>query len=272
MEAKKIGFVGGGNMASALIAGLLDAGGLSKDWVRCAEPNAERAAALHELFGIETTADNAELVAWADCVVVAVKPQVLDAALSPCKAAWSADKLLVSVAAGVTIERLTALTAPEVRVLRAMPNTPALVRQGATGLAAGASASSEDVAFGRALFELVGGCWSVAESQLDAVTGLSGSGPAYVMLFIEALADGGVRAGLPRDVAQRLAMQTVLGAAALANAGEAHTAELKDRVTSPAGTTIEGVFALERGGFRHAVIDAVCEASKRATELGRGTK
>ncbi len=272
METKRIGFVGGGNMASALIAGLLDAGGYSKDQVRCAEPDDQRAQDLSERFAIETTANNDELVAWAECVVIAVKPQVIASALAPCKPAWSADKLLISIAAGITLQRLADLTSPEVRLLRAMPNTPALVGQGATGIAGGPTALAADLSFGCHLFELVGLCLPVAEPQLDAVTGLSGSGPAYVMLFIEALADGGVRSGLSRDVAQRLAIQTVLGSATLAKGAGAHPAELKDRVASPAGTTIEGVFALERRGFRHAVIDAVCEASKRATALGRSVK
>jgi pyrroline-5-carboxylate reductase len=202
-------------------------------------------------------------------VVLAVKPQVVERALAGTQTAFASDKLMVSVCAGVGTEQLESLAGEGVRVIRAMPNTPALVGQGATALARGRLATDRDETFATELFESVGRCWLVAEAQLDAVTGLSGSGPGFVMLFLEALADGGVRAGLPRAVASQSAIQPVLGSAALAASSESHPAQLNARVTSPAGTTIEGIAALERGGFRHAVIDAVCSAAARSAALGK---
>jgi pyrroline-5-carboxylate reductase len=181
---------------------------------------------------------------------------------------FTKDKLLVSICAGISIAQLQSGLGDAARVIRAMPNTPALISQGATAFAMGSKANSSDRAFALELFGLVGKCWEVGETQLDAVTGLSGSGPAYVLLFAEALADGGVRAGLPREIARQLALQTVLGTASLAQQGTAHMADLRDRVTSPAGTTIEGLVALERGGVRAAVIEAVTAATQRSRELG----
>jgi pyrroline-5-carboxylate reductase len=255
-------------MATALISGLLDTGALPRDHVRCSDASADRRKLIADEHGIETGPDNAAIVEWADCVVLAVKPQIVETALLPCRPKFSSAKLLVSVCAGVPVERLSQLCGAGTRVVRAMPNTPALVRQGASALTGGGTVSDSDARFVTELFGAVGKCWWVDESQMDAVTGLSGSGPAYVMLFIESLADGGVRAGLPRQVATELAVQTVLGSATLAAQESTHTAALKDRVTSPAGTTIEGVYALERGGFRGVVINAVCEASARSRQLG----
>lgn len=269
METRNIGFVGGGNMATALISGLLSNTEFGKNRVRCCDPNPESRASLEQRFGIHVGTDAAALVDWADCIVLAVKPQAVQGALGPIAGLFTADKLLISVAAGVTIQRLARLCGADVRIVRAMPNTPALVGCGATAISAGTTALPADVEFARALFASVGKAWAVAEEQLDAVTGLSGSGPAYVMLFAESLADGGVRAGLPRTVAFELAVQTLLGSATLLASGE-HPAVLKDRVASPAGTTIEGLYALERGGFRHAVMDAVCEATARSRALGAG--
>ncbi len=268
MDERKIGFLGGGNMASALIAGLLEGGSVAASYIRCAEPNSERRQKLGERFGITAVENNAELVDWADCVVLAVKPQVAQSALLPARSKFGPDKLLVSICAGVTIDSVAQWCGSGVRILRAMPNTPALAGRGATALARGATASDDDVRFVTSMFERVGKCWQVSENQLDAVTGLSGSGPAYVFLFIEALADGGVRSGLPREVSMQLAIQTVLGAAQLAAQSGTHPGALKDSVTSPAGTTIEGVFALERAGFRHGVMDAVCSATARSAALG----
>lgn len=267
---QKIGFIGGGNMASAIIAGLLDSQRLTSEQIRCGEPNAERGAALSSRLGIQLTQDNPELVTWADRIVVAVKPQVLDSVLKDCAAAFTQDMSLISVCAGVPLSRFEMAVPDGVRLVRAMPNTPALVGEGATAIAQGPNATAADMTFARELFESVGSCVEVEEHYLDAVTGLSGSGPAYVMLVIEGLADGGVRAGLPRPIARQLAVQTVLGAAALVKATGEHSAALKDQVTSPGGTTIEGVYALEKAGVRHAMIDAVCRATERSKELGKG--
>jgi pyrroline-5-carboxylate reductase len=269
MEALRIGFIGGGNMATALIAGLLDKGGLSRDQVRASDVNPAQLQALAERFGITTVTDNQALIEWAECVVLAVKPQSVARALLGCREKFTGDKLLISICAGVSIADLMQRAGDEARVVRAMPNTPALVSQGATGLAPGPHATERDRSVALQLFTLVGKCWEVTEAQLDAVTGLSGSGPAYVLLFAEALADGGVRQGLPREISRQLALQTVLGTATLAQAsGDVHMAELRDRVTSPAGTTIEGLMALESAGVRAAVIDAVSAATERSRELG----
>src|SRR5690606_30816201 len=213
-------------------------------------------------------ASNAELVAWADCVVLAVKPQVVNAALSGCAAYFGTTKLLISLCAGTTTAAIEQLLGTTARVVRAMPNTPALVGEGATAVAPGSSATDADMTYAQHLFASAGTCVRVPEAYMDAVTGLSGSGPAFVMLVIEAMADGGVRAGLPRNIALQLATQTVLGAAKLVRETGEHPGVLKDRVTSPAGTTIEGVSVLERGGLRGVVADAVVAAARRATELG----
>jgi pyrroline-5-carboxylate reductase len=268
MEALRIGFIGGGNMATALIAGLLDKGGLASEQVRASDVDAAQLKALTERFGITTVTDNLALIEWAECLVLAVKPQSVAQALLGCREKFTGDKLLISICAGVPILELMQRVGDEARVVRAMPNTPALISQGATGLAAGPHATERDRAFALELFTLVGKCWEVSEAQLDAVTGLSGSGPAYVLLFAEALADGGVRQGLPREISRQLALQTVLGTATLAQGSGVHMAELRDRVTSPAGTTIEGLMALEGAGVRAAVIDAVSAATERSRELG----
>lgn len=268
MEALRIGFIGGGNMATALIAGLLDKGGLPREQIQASDVSAEQRNALSERFGIVTQADNAQLVEWAQCLVLAVKPQSVPQALDACRDKFTTDKVLISICAGVSIADLMRRLGSTSRVVRAMPNTPALVSQGATAMAAGPHASAQDRGVAIELFSVVGKCWEVSEPQLDAVTGLSGSGPAYVLLFLEALADGGVRAGLPREIARQLALQTLLGTATLAQSSGVHLAELRDRVTSPAGTTAEGLFALESAGVRAAVIDAVTQATERSRELG----
>ncbi|MEN9577653.1 MAG: hypothetical protein RJA70_662 [Pseudomonadota bacterium] len=270
MSSERVGFIGGGNMAEAMLSGLLKSGLLTPDRIRCAEVYASRRAELEARFQIETTDDCREVAEWANCVVFAVKPQVLGQVLTQSGSAFDASKLLISVCAGVSLARFAEALPAGVRLIRSMPNTPALVGKGATAIARGQHCSDADRDFARALFESVGTCVEVEERYLDAVTGLSGSGPAYVLMLLEGLADGGVRAGLPRAVAQELALQTVLGTAQLVRDTGTHPAVLKDQVTSPGGTTAEGVFALERGGFRAALIDAVCQASERSKQLGRG--
>lgn len=265
----KIGFVGGGNMAGALVRGLLARGVSESREVRISEPAAARRAELEKAYGIVAAADNLEVVAFADVIVLATKPQVLPGLLPEIASAVTAEKLVVSIAAGVSIETLERALPVGARVVRAMPNTPALVGQGATAIALGHASREEDAVVARALFDAVGATVSVDESLMDAVTGLSGSGPAFVFQFIEALADGGVRVGLPRAVAVQLAAQTVRGAAALVLDTAKHPGELKDMVTSPGGTTIAGVHALERGKLRGTVMDAVEAAAARSAELGR---
>jgi pyrroline-5-carboxylate reductase len=268
-----IGFIGGGAMAEALIAGLL-AAGIAAPRLRAADPVAARREHLAKRFGVGTTLHNAEVVAASDLVVLAVKPGLVTSVLEAVVAASPAAAgrpLWVSIAAGVPLRRLADALPAGARIVRAMPNTPALVRAGATALSAGETCSGEDRSRARALFETVGAVWEApAEELLDAVTGLSGSGPAYVFVFLEALSDAGVRVGLPRDAASLLACQTVLGAARLVLETGGHPAQLKDQVTSPGGTTIAGLERLEAGGLRAAVYEAVAAATARSRELGKG--
>ena len=268
MRGRKIGFIGGGNMAAALIRGLLHSETMAADQIRASDVKAERLAELREKYGIETSTDNDEIVRWADVIVIAVKPQIVDRILAPIAAAMKPGDLVISIAAGVPLEAFESRLPKEARVIRAMPNTAAMALAAATAIAPGAHATEEDVATAQALFEAVGRCVVLDESLLDAVTGLSGSGPAYVMLMIEALADGGVKVGLGRDTALLLAAQTVYGAAKLQLETGEHPGRLKDMVTSPGGTAIAGLHTLESGGLRRTLIDAVEVASNRSAELG----
>jgi pyrroline-5-carboxylate reductase len=265
---KKVGIVGAGNMAEALIRGWLHAGLLDRARIRASDVARDRLEHVASVYGIDTHSNNGELIAWADVVVLAVKPQAVAAVLGSHRGAFG-DALVISIAAGVPLRTIEGALGTDVRAVRAMPNTPALVLAGVTALSAGAHASEDDVRIAVLLFDAVGKTVVLPESALDAVTGLSGSGPAYVMLVIEALSDGGVHAGLSRDVANLLAVQTVYGAAKLLLESGEHPARLKDRVTSPGGTTIAGLRALESGGLRGALIDAVIVATERSAELGR---
>ena len=234
----------------------------------CAEPRPERREEIANRYGVEVTGDNRAAAAEGDLIILSVKPQVVEAVLAEIAPAIDAAKLLVSIAAGVSIATLARALPAGTRIVRTMPNTPALVGAGATALARGPHASEADLTVARALFEAVGTAVVVDEPLLDGVTGLSGSGPAYVFLAIEVLADGGVKAGLPRPAAVALAAQTVLGAARLVLETGRHPGELKDMVTSPGGTTIAGVHALEARGFRAALIEAVEASARRSRELG----
>jgi pyrroline-5-carboxylate reductase len=268
MQGRKIGFIGGGNMAAALIRGLLHSETMAADQIRASDVKAERLTELRGKYGIQTSTDNDEIVRWADVIVIAVKPQIVDRILAPIAAAMSPGDLVISIAAGVPIEAFESRLAKDSRVIRAMPNTAAMALAAATAIAPGTHATEGDVATAKALFEAVGRCVVLDESLLDAVTGLSGSGPAYVMLMIEALADGGVKVGLGRDTALLLAAQTVYGAAKLQLETGEHPGRLKDMVTSPGGTAIAGLHTLESGGLRRTLMDAVEQATKRSVELG----
>jgi pyrroline-5-carboxylate reductase len=271
LDDVRVGFLGGGAMGEALAAGVL-AAGARRERVRAADPDPARRKRLEQALGIAAGDDNASVVEASDVVVLAVKPglvaHVLAALGGPGERAL-ARPLWVSIAAGVPLAALAAALPPGARIVRAMPNTPALVRAGATAFVANAPCGGADRALARTLFEAVGSAWEApAEALLDAVTGLSGSGPAYVFVFLEALSDAGVRMGLPRDAATALAIQTVLGAARLAQETGRHPAALKDQVTSPGGTTIAGLERLEAHGFRAAVHEAVAAATRRSKELG----
>lgn len=267
MQQVKIGFIGGGNMAEALIRGLLESGVVT-DNVMVAELRAERREYLQRTYGIAICNDSAEVVAANSVIVLAVKPQVLEAALLPLADQFDSDKCLISILAGVATAKLEKLIGDKVAVVRVMPNTPALIGAGAAGISGGRYATAENLEQARQMFASVGVVEIVPELLLDAVTGLSGSGPAYVYTMIEAMAEGGVLEGLPRDTALLLAAQTVAGAAQMVLANNEHPALLRDRVCSPAGTTIAAVQTLERHGIRSALIDAVQSSACRSRELG----
>ena len=268
LHGRRIGFLGGGNMAGALIRGLLHSGTVTADQIMVSDVKEERLAELHATYAIETTDDNDKLVRACDVLVLAVKPQIVDRVLGTLADGLKDGDLLVSIAAGVPIDALEARLPASARVVRSMPNTAAIALAGATAIAPGTHATKDDLEVAKALFEAVGRCVVLDESLLDAVTGLSGSGPAYVMLIIEALADGGVKVGLGRDTALLLAAQTVYGAAKLQLETGEHPGRLKDQVTSPGGTAIAGLHTLESGGLRRTLIDAVEVAATRSAELG----
>ncbi len=268
LATRRIGFVGAGNMAGALIRGLIHANAVRPDQIRASDVKGERLEELGKLFGITTTNDNEALAKGSDVIVIAVKPQVVDRILAAVAAGIGDNTVVISIAAGVPIDAIEDRLPKGTRVIRAMPNTAAIALAGATAISPGSHATSADLLVGRALFEAVGRCTVLDETLLDAVTGLSGSGPAYIMLMIEALADGGVKVGLGRDTALMLAAQTVYGSAKLQLETGEHPGRLKDMVTSPGGTAIAGLHTLEAGGLRRTLIDAVEAASRRAAELG----
>lgn len=264
-----IGFLGAGNMAEALIRGLVKANHFSPERMIASGPRAERRAELESTYHLRTTASNPELAAQSTILVLAVKPQILDKVLRECASSIAPDTLVISVAAGVDCATMEGILADGVRVIRAMPNTPALVGAGATAISSGSHATAEDLAKAKLIFDAVGLTVTLDESQLDAVTGLSGSGPAYVFLILEALSDAGVKVGLSRRNAQALAAQTVMGSAKLLLETNLHPGQLKDMVTSPGGTAIAGLHTLEEGGLRTTLINAVESATLRAQTLGK---
>ncbi len=266
-----IGFVGGGNMAGAMIKGLLAAGLYRPEQVCASDVDAQKRAALRRRFHVAVTDDNAALVRDAKVIVLAVKPQIIDEALAQLRPAVTAAKLFLSIAAGVPTARVEAGLGNNTRVLRAMPNTPALLGQGMSVVVRGRHATAADERTGLRLLRAVGAAVSVNDEKLlDAVTGLSGSGPAYVYLFAEGLIAGGIAAGLSPSLATQLALQTLRGAAAmLQETGEPPEA-LRAMVTSPGGTTLAGLNELDARGFKAAVTAAVVRATRRSEELGRG--
>jgi len=263
----QVGFLGAGRMATALAKGWLRAGLVRPDSCRASDPLASARQAFTAETGCLAVFGNRDIVPHSELLVLAVKPQSMSALMEEIRPALK-GQLLVSIAAGITLRQLAAGLGPDCRLVRVMPNTPCLIGASASGYSPGDNATSEDIALVDRLLNAVGVAFRLPESLLDAVTGLSGSGPAFVYLMIEALSDGGVRVGLPRDVATALAAQTVLGAAKMVLETRNHPGVLKDMVTSPGGTTIAGLHALERGGVRGALMDAVEVATRRAVELG----
>jgi len=266
--AGKIGFLGGGRMAEALIKGIVGAGLTRADQVLAVDPVAERRELLAQQFGIEVAADGAGL-AGCRIIILAVKPQIMGRVLAANLQNFRTEHLVISIAAGISLDYLAGFLGKlGCRLIRVMPNTPALVLEGASALCGGPGVESGDLETARAIFEAVGSCVVLSEAEIDAVTGLSGSGPAYVFSFIEALIDGGVKVGLSRPVAEKLALQTVLGSVRMAQDSGEHPAVLRAMVTSPGGTTIAGLHELERAGFAGIVMDAVESATIRSRELG----
>lgn len=264
----QVGFLGSGRMATALAKGWLRAGLVRAGSCRGSDP----LAAARQTFTVETGCpagtDNREVATVSDLLVLAVKPQSMPALLEEIRTHVK-GRLVISIAAGITLRQLCTALGPDCRLIRVMPNTPCLIGASASGYSPGENATTEDIGLVDRLLNAVGVAFRLPEHLLDAVTGLSGSGPAFVYLMIEALSDGGVRVGLPRDVATALAAQTVLGAAKMVLETQFHPGMLKDMVASPGGTTIAGLHALERGGVRGALMDAVEAATRRAVELGK---
>jgi pyrroline-5-carboxylate reductase len=265
--ATRWGFIGAGRMATALVRGMLRAGTATAGHVAASDPAEATRGALADEAGVFVTDSNLAVVQRSDVLVLAIKPQSMAAVLDELRHAVTPDHLVVSIAAGVSLATLTHGLGAERRLVRVMPNTPALLGEGASAYCLGPHVRPGDEDVVRSCLVAVGRAYKVPESLLDAVTGLSGSGPAFVYVIIEALSDGGVRMGLPRDVATALAAQTVLGAARMVLETGEHPGVLKDQVTSPGGTTIAGLHALERGGLRAALIDAVRAATLRSAEL-----
>jgi pyrroline-5-carboxylate reductase len=269
VKGKKIGFLGGGNMGEALIRGLVKTGLIPPDHLFVTDVRLSRLEELARLYGLHTLSDNGLLVRRVDVVILAVKPQILAAVLREIAPA-TPGKLLISIAAGVSTAVIRDHLPAGVRLIRTMPNAPALVLEGATAIAKSDGLEPGDLEVAQEIFGAVGKAVVLEEELMDAVTGLSGSGPAYIALVVEALADGGVKVGLDRQTAMTLAAQTVLGAARLLIETGTHPGQLKDMVTSPGGTAIAGIHTLESGGLRRTLMDAVERATQRSRELGRG--
>jgi len=266
-----IGLIGCGKMGSALTLGAIRAGVISESQIRVYDPVAVAIESLQKEARLDASASLEELIAHCDTFLLCVKPHDVCAILEKIAQASEGPEsaLVLSIAAGVTLSSMESAVRGKARIIRIMPNTPAMIGKGAAAYSLGNSAKSEDSDFTEKFLSSVGTACQVKESLLDAVTGTSGSGPAYVYTFIEALADGALHEGIPRDQALELAAQTVLGAAAMVAETGLHPAELRDRVTSPGGTTIAGLRALENGAFRATVMDAVHTATEKARELGQ---
>ncbi|OWF34952.1 pyrroline-5-carboxylate reductase 2-like [Mizuhopecten yessoensis] len=266
-EDMTVGFIGAGRMAQAMVKGFISTGILKASNIVASDPD-PRCLEFIQSMGIKVTDDNLKVVADSQLVVLAVKPHIITPVLKQVSSSFSRDKLMVSIAAGITLSTLEENLLPASRVVRVMPNTPALVQAGASVLAPGSAVLSGDPELVSELLSCIGICESSTEGLLDAVTGLSGSGPAYAFVAIEALADGGVKMGLPRDMALKLAAQTLLGAAKMVLETGKNPGQLKDEVCSPGGTTIAAMHKLEKGCFRGTLMDAVEAATLKAKELG----
>jgi pyrroline-5-carboxylate reductase len=268
MDQFDIGFIGGGNMGEALVKGLLAAKLFAADGVRVFDVSSSRTEHLKATYGIRVGSSIAEVAAASKVIVLAVKPQTMLEIMKELRLNFENSPLIISIAAGIPLSTLTDNLPTGASVIRVMPNTPALIQEGASALSRGASVSDQQMQTAMALFKAVGMAVEVEEKCMDAVTGLSGSGPAYVLMLLESLIDGGVLMGLPRPVARDLIVQTMLGTVRMVHETGKHPAELKDMITSPAGTTIHGLKLLEEMGVRGALMGAVEAATLRSIELG----
>ena len=269
MLKEKIGFIGGGKMGEALINGILRAGLSSSDKIMVSDVDKKRLQILEKEAGIKTTQDNKKITSDSDIIILAVKPNMMGSVLDELNSEITSKHLIISIAAGIPLSFIESSLNKGCRAIRVMPNTPCLVGETAAGYALGKKATRNDGKLVGQLLDAVGKSFLLDEKYLDAVTGLSGSGPAFIYVVIEALADGGIKMGLPRDVAITLAAQTAFGAAKMVLESGTHIGQLRDSVTSPGGTTIEGLHALEKGGIRNALIDAVETATKKSKSLGK---
>lgn len=269
LAGRRLGFVGAGNMAEAIIRGLLDSRTVEADHMAASDVVADRLEFMRATYRIGSMQDNAELVAKSDILVLAVKPQVAGKVLAHIGPLCNESKLIISIVAGLTVKTMAAALGPGTRIVRTVPNTPVFVGAGMVALASDGPALEDDFEAARAIFSPVARIVSIEEKLMDAALGVSGSGPAYGFLMIEALADGGVKMGLPRAVALELAAQTLLGAAKMCLESGRHPGQLKDMVTSPGGTTIAALHKMEAAGVRAALMDAVEAATRRSEELGR---
>jgi pyrroline-5-carboxylate reductase len=267
LKDKKLAVLGAGKLGETLIKGLLEAGVTEPSAITVTAGHQKRLDQMREKYGLAGTLSNEKAASEADVIIVAVKPQTVSEVLSQISRVLEPPQLLISVAASVSTAFIEKHLKRPIPVVRAMPNTPCLLNKGMTGLAAGSNASREQVELARFIFDSVGRTVVVDEKHMDAITGLSASGPAFIYIIIESLAEAGVKVGLPRDIATELAAQTVLGAGAMVLETNEHPAKLKDMVTTPAGCTIDGILELEEGGLRVTLIKAVVKATQRAKEL-----
>jgi pyrroline-5-carboxylate reductase len=272
LRNKQIGFVGVGNMGEALIHGLLHGHLCRPDQILCSDTRPERLKAIREKYEVKGTSHNTEVVKQSDLIIIAVKPQIMKNVVEEIAKYLNLSKLIISIAAGVPLEAIESCAKKELKLIRVMPNICVSVREGVSAIAGGRHALKEDLMMAKMIFDSVGKSLFIDEYLLDAVTGLSGSGPAYIFLIMDALADAGVKVGLSRDDALILASQTVLGAAKMLIETGEHPGKLKDLVTSPGGTAIAGLHTLEEGGLRTTLINAVEVATQRAKVLGEMMK
>lgn len=265
----RLGFIGAGNMGAALLKGIVGSGFIAPQNINIYDVDMQKTAALKKEAGVRVLCGNNEVVVNSDVIILAVKPAYIRQVLEECRGSFGKSRILVSIAVGVSIKTIKDIAGEELKIVRTMPNIPVTVGEGMTLISFDASISAEEKEIVRKLFECSGKAEELEERLMSEVTALTGSSPAYVFVFIEAMADAAVLSGIPRNLAYKLASQAVLGSAKMVLESGMHPGELKDQVCSPAGTTIEAISALEKNGFRYAVMDAMNECTKKAREIGR---